>query len=169
MSAHASEYRVETASAEETESLGARLASLLPKGTVVALRGDLATGKTCLVRGMAAYFAQGAEIHSPTFTLVNEYGGRDKLYHLDLYRLGGAEEVADLGYEELFEPDGVCVVEWAERAERLLPRQRLDVALEHAGEDRRRLLFVDHGVLPTGWSEQLGSAIPTKPAAGTDR
>jgi tRNA threonylcarbamoyladenosine biosynthesis protein TsaE len=146
---------VETRSAEETEDLGARLAALLPTGTVVALRGDLATGKTCLVRGMASYFAKGTAIHSPTFTLVNEYGDAHKLYHLDLYRLGGAEEVADLGYEELFEPDGVCVVEWAERAERLLPPRRLDVTLEHAGEDRRQLHFIDHGVLPSDWIQRV--------------
>ena len=92
-----------------TERLGCALAGLLPAGAVVALFGDLATGKTCLVRGMAAHFAGGAPVHSPTFTLVNQYGADPALYHLDLYRLGGPEELADLGYEELFEPDGVCV------------------------------------------------------------
>lgn len=106
----------ETNSPEETERLGYALAGVLPLGAVVALRGELASGKTCLVRGMAARCARGTPIHSPTFTLVNQYPGSPTLYHLDLYRLS-TEEVADLGYEELFEPDGIAVVEWAERAE----------------------------------------------------
>ncbi|MDX9974866.1 MAG: tRNA (adenosine(37)-N6)-threonylcarbamoyltransferase complex ATPase subunit type 1 TsaE [FCB group bacterium] len=149
---------LETRSPEETERLGTVLASIVPPGSVVALRGDLAAGKTCLVRGMAAYYAKGVPIHSPTFTLVNEYGDSPRLFHVDLYRLD-PEEVLDLGYEEIFEPEGVTVVEWAERAERLLPSQRLDVLLEHAGGDRRHLSFRDHGVMSEGWTEQLASAL----------
>jgi len=137
-----------TTSEAESEALGGRLAEVLPSGTVVALRGDLATGKTCLVRGMARHFAgPDTLVHSPTFTLVNEYGGERVLYHLDLYRLQGATEVAGLGYEELFDaPEGICVVEWAERAEALLPGRRLDVALEHAGGDTRRLTLTNRGI-----------------------
>jgi tRNA threonylcarbamoyladenosine biosynthesis protein TsaE len=145
---------VETASPEQTERLGHALAGIVPPGTVVALRGELASGKTCLVRGMAARFASGTAIHSPTFTLVNEYGDSPRLYHIDLYRLS-TEEVADLGYEELFDPDGVAVVEWAERAEPLLPERRLDVALEHAGGDRRRFTFIDRGAMPRNWRAPL--------------
>ena len=141
-----------------TERLGCALAGLLPDGTVVALFGDLATGKTCLVRGMAVHYAGGAPVHSPTFTLVNQYGEDPALYHLDLYRLGGPEELADLGYEELFEPDGVCVVEWAERAGVLLPSQRLEVHLFHEGGDARRLVFDDRGVMPEGWELALFAA-----------
>jgi tRNA threonylcarbamoyladenosine biosynthesis protein TsaE len=150
-------YVVETESPEETEQLGRNLARLVPPGTVIALRGDLASGKTCLVRGMAAHYANGVPIHSPTFTLVNEYGDATRLYHIDLYRLD-PDEVADLGYEELFEPEGVTVVEWAERAERLLPPKRLDVFLEHAGGDRRRLSFTDRGVMPADWQTHLRQA-----------
>jgi len=146
---------VETQSPEQTERLGYALAALIPSGTVVALRGELASGKTCLVRGMARRYASGVPVHSPTFTLVNEYGDSPRLYHIDLYRLS-REEVADLGYEELFEPEGITVVEWAERAEGLLPVRRLDIFLEHAGGDRRRLTFVDHGAMPEGWREALG-------------
>ncbi len=148
-------WTVETTSPAETEALGGRLAALLSDGAVVALRGDLATGKTCLVRGMAAYFEGEDEVHSPTFTLVNEYGHARRLYHLDLYRLAGADEIAALGYEELFDPQGVCVVEWAERAEALLPPRRLDVFLEHIEDDRRRLTFENHGLLAPGWSDAL--------------
>ena len=131
-------YRV-----EETEALGEQLAALLPPGAVVALHGDLATGKTCLTRGMARHFAGATPVHSPTFTLVNEYGAGRVLYHLDLYRLGSADELLTLGYEDIVESDGVCVIEWAERAAGFLPEKRIDVYLEHGGGDTRRLRFVN--------------------------
>lgn len=144
-----------TSSPDETEQLGAWLADTLPDGSVVALRGDLATGKTCCVRGMARSFGSTEIVHSPTFTLVNEYGDERRLYHLDLYRLAGPEEVADLGYEELFEPDGICVVEWAERAGGLLPGRRLDIGLAHGGGDRRVITLENHGLLPDGWERAV--------------
>lgn len=157
------EFLVTTHAPEQTEALGRALLSVLPAGTVVALRGDLATGKTCLVRGMASVCAAGAPIHSPTFTLVNEYGQNPRLFHIDLYRLSGPDEVADLGYEELFDSDGICVIEWAERAEVLLPQIRLEVHLRHAGGDDRELRFIDHGIMPGGWEQRLenGLAQPT--------
>ena len=140
-----------THSAEETESLGERLAPWLPPGTVVALHGELATGKTCLTRGMARYFTGDTPVHSPTFTLVNEYGRDRILYHLDLYRLGGPEELLTLGYEDIVETDGVCVIEWADRAEGLLPEERLDIYLEHVGGDTRRLRFVNRCLDEATW------------------
>lgn len=139
----------------ETEDLGRRLAALLPRGAVVALHGDLASGKTCLVRGMAAFFAQGQPIHSPTFTLVNEYGENPKLFHLDLYRLRDAGDLAGLGYEEFLDSDGVTVIEWAERAGQLLPRRRVDVQLSHDGGDRRQIELRNLGLLPSGWQQKL--------------
>jgi tRNA threonylcarbamoyladenosine biosynthesis protein TsaE len=145
------EVELITTSPAETERLGRRLGALLPKGSVVALQGELASGKTCLVRGMAAHFGHLESVASPTFTIINQYGTLTPLYHLDLYRLEGIDEVLDLGYEELFEPDGVTVIEWAERALPLLPEQRVDVFLEHAGGDRRRITLHDYGVLPHGW------------------
>lgn len=151
--------QIETRSPEETERLGFALAHLLQKGMVVALCGDLATGKTCLVRGMARHFSNGIGVHSPTFTLVNRYGEDPPLYHLDLYRLAGPEELADLGYEELFDPDGVCVIEWAERAGTTLPARRVDITLEHGGGDLRRLEIQGSGLLPEGWRETLESAL----------
>ena len=153
------EFTIDTASPEDTRRLGAALAQLLPRGAVVALRGDLATGKTCLVSGMAEHFAETDYVHSPTFTLVNQYGENPALLHVDLYRLGGPDEVADLGYAELFDSEDICVVEWAERAEVLLPERRLDVQLEHAGRDRRRLTFHDRGLLGEGWKERLAQAM----------
>ena len=150
------EFSFETGSPEQTEEVGFLLAGLVPKGALIALHGDLAAGKTCLVRGMARCFDQHAPVHSPTFTLVNQYGSDAPLYHLDLYRLGGPDELADLGYEEIFDSEGVCVVEWAERAEGLLPAQRIDIHLAHAGGDRRTLRFHNRGIaLPADFEARL--------------
>lgn len=142
-------------SPQRTERFGAILASILPPGAVVALFGDLATGKTCLVRGMARALAGDEPIHSPTFTLVNQYGAPPVLYHLDLYRLSGEAELAELGYEELFDSDLCCVIEWAERAEGVLPAQRVDIHLSHAGGDKRQLELRNNGLLSDGWQDQL--------------
>lgn len=140
-----------TRSPEETESLGRRLAAACRPGAVVALHGDLASGKTCLARGMASQAAPGATIHSPTFTLINEYGHPPGLYHLDLYRLENIAEVHGLGLEDLMgQNDALFVVEWAERAQGLLPEQRVNVYLEHAGGDERRIRIEDNGGLVAG-------------------
>lgn len=136
---------VVTHSPEETENLGARLAPLLPGGTVLALYGDLASGKTCFVRGLARHFAGQELVHSPTFTLVNEYGEGPRLYHLDLYRLSEDTELVELGYEEIFGGEDVCAVEWAERAGKLLPVRRVDVRFSHLQGDQRRILIEDVG------------------------
>lgn len=137
---------IETSSPEETEALGRKIAAIMDRG-VIALRGELASGKTCFVRGLAQHFSTTPIVHSPTFTLINEYGAERKLYHFDLYRLGGPYEVEDLGATELFTSDALCAVEWADRAEILLPPQRLDILFEHAGEDRRRVTITNHGAL----------------------
>lgn len=144
-----------THSEAETEALGQAFGRLLQRGGLVALRGDLAAGKTCFVRGMARAFGESGHVHSPTFTLVNEYGESPKLFHLDLYRLGGPRELIDLGYEELFDGPHACAVEWAERAEGLLPARRAEIALAHAGGDARTMRIDDHGLLPAGWRDEL--------------
>ena len=154
-----------TESAAQTREVGGRLAEMLKclgnrsGGRVVALRGDLATGKTCLVQGMAERLLLDNPVHSPTFTVVNEYGTSPTLYHLDLYRLSGPEELADLGYEEIFDSEAICAVEWSERAEEVLPEERLDVLLEHAGAENRRIQFEDRGLLPEGWRDLLSRAL----------
>ncbi len=157
-------FECTTHSPEETEALGACLADMAPAGAVLALHGDLATGKTCLTRGMTQRFAGAGIVHSPTFTLVNEYGDERVLYHIDLYRLGSEEELLTLGYEDFIESDGVCVIEWADRAPHFLPQQRLDIFLEHAGGDMRRLRFENRGTLPDGWQQML-----TANTANTDK
>ncbi|HOP98869.1 MAG TPA: tRNA (adenosine(37)-N6)-threonylcarbamoyltransferase complex ATPase subunit type 1 TsaE [Verrucomicrobiota bacterium] len=100
----------------ETEAIGETLGQMAQHGSVFALSGDLGAGKTQLVKGMARGLGITARVHSPTFTLVNVYtGGRLTLYHLDLYRLNGPEEILAAGLEEYLQPDGVAVIEWAER------------------------------------------------------
>ncbi|HDP35423.1 MAG TPA: tRNA (adenosine(37)-N6)-threonylcarbamoyltransferase complex ATPase subunit type 1 TsaE [Candidatus Hydrogenedentes bacterium] len=146
---------VTTHSPEDTESLGGRLAGMLPSGAVIALYGDLATGKTCLTRGMARTLAGANAVHSPTFTLVNEYGKEHVLYHIDLYRLGNEEELLTLGYEDIIESGGVCVIEWADKAPHFLPQQRLDIRLEHGGGNTRRIRIENKQMLPDGWQNDL--------------
>lgn len=158
------EHTFETQSPEETEAVGYVLAGLIPRGTLVALQGELAAGKTCLVRGMARQFDNGAPVHSPTFTLVNQYGGEYPLYHLDLYRLGEPDELADLGYEELFDSDGLCVVEWPERAGGLLPDERIIISISHGGGDRRHFRITSQGIaLPDDWYARIMAALTTAP------
>jgi tRNA threonylcarbamoyladenosine biosynthesis protein TsaE len=100
----------------ETESLGERWGREAKPGLVIGLSGDLGAGKTQLVKGIARGLGVTARVHSPTFTLVNEYGGgRLKLFHLDLYRLETREQIIGAGLEEYLQPEGVAVIEWAER------------------------------------------------------
>lgn len=137
----------ETEGPDETRALGARLARALAPGDVVALYGDLGTGKTHLVQGLCA--ALGVPRHavtSPTFTLVHEYaGGPFPLYHLDAYRIRDVNEFFELGYEEYFYGDGVCLVEWPARVEPLLPAHTIRLRLAHRGGDRRRVTLVQTG------------------------
>ncbi len=137
---------VETASPEETLALGARLAPLLAPGDVVALYGDLGAGKTHLVKGIAQGLGVDPEsVSSPTFTLVNEYAGRDPagaplaLYHLDVYRIEQLRELEEIGVEEILWGEGLCLVEWPERMEALLPPHTLRLRLLHGEGDRRRI------------------------------
>jgi tRNA threonylcarbamoyladenosine biosynthesis protein TsaE len=127
-----------TADEEATADAGARLAESLGAGQVVLLHGDLGAGKTAFVRGIARGLgADEGEVSSPTFTLVQEYRGRVTLFHVDLYRLE-EREVDDLGLEELILGDGVVAIEWAERW-RGRPDDAIEVRIEDAGEDRRRI------------------------------
>ena len=132
---------LESDSPERTEAFAADLAESLCGGEVIALHGDLGAGKTRFVRGLLRGLG-GSEraVSSPTFVLLNVYpGGRLTVYHLDAYRVSGSDDFEAIGFSELLEQGGVVVVEWAERVEALLPRERVDVRIEHLGEDRRRL------------------------------
>src|SRR3972149_7580627 len=134
----------DSASAEETERVGQILGGLLRPGDVVALFGELGSGKTVLVRGIAAGLGcLPSQVHSPSFTLVNEYVCRPRdawrMAHLDLYRIRSEEELPGIGWDEYVHSRHVVAVEWADRALRWLPGDHLRVRLEMLGYDRRRL------------------------------
>ncbi len=131
----------ETTSPAETMALGARLAERLRPGDVVALYGDLGAGKTHLAKGLcAALGVPEADVNSPTFTIVNEYDGSAfPIYHFDAYRIRHADEFFELGFEDYFYGRGLCLVEWPERIEALLPPATLRLRLSHVDEHRRRI------------------------------
>jgi len=120
----------ETNSPEETWQLAAELADELEPGTVIALHGDLGAGKTCFIQGYAAALGIDEPITSPTYTIIGEYEGRLTLHHIDLYRLSGPEEALGLGLEEYFDVNGITAIEWAERAEGLLPPDLLHIQIK---------------------------------------
>ena len=129
---------------EETEALGARLARALEPGAVVAFTGDLGAGKTAFVRGLARGLGIRDRVTSPTFTVVNEYeGGRLPLFHFDLYRLGCADELFDIGWEDYLARGGVCAVEWSERMEELLEPGTIRVDLRRGEDEDRRVITVE--------------------------
>jgi tRNA threonylcarbamoyladenosine biosynthesis protein TsaE len=137
-------------SAVETEALGEQLGRAAQRGWVIALRGDLGAGKTQFVKGLARGLQISGRVHSPTFTLVNEYsGGRLKLFHLDLYRLETRDQVLSAGIQEFLQPDGVSVIEWAERwfGEPMeFGRQKVwRVSIEIAGDTERKICYDDFG------------------------
>ncbi|MEP6916236.1 MAG: tRNA (adenosine(37)-N6)-threonylcarbamoyltransferase complex ATPase subunit type 1 TsaE [Acidobacteriota bacterium] len=132
------QWDVLTASEEETTQAGERLAADLRPGDVVLLDGDLGAGKTAFVRGLARGLgADGEDVSSPTFTLVQEYRGRVRLHHVDLYRLE-PREIADLGLDELTSGDGIVAIEWSERWPDA-PAPAWVVRLAHVGNEQRRI------------------------------
>jgi tRNA threonylcarbamoyladenosine biosynthesis protein TsaE len=138
----------------ETESLGEKFGRAAQRGWVIALSGDLGAGKTQFVKGLARGLGISARVHSPTFTLVNEYGGgRLKLFHLDLYRLETRARILSAGIGEFLQPDGVAVIEWAERLQNSefevhhseKKEKLLSVKIEIAGGSERKIVYDDFG------------------------
>ena len=132
----------------ETESLGAEWGRAARQGQVLALNGDLGAGKTQWVRGLARGLGIPARVHSPTFTLVNEYGGgRLQLFHLDLYRLETPAQILSAGVEDYLTPEGVTVIEWAERAfnPASSPPGLITVRFEILGDTERKIIYDDPG------------------------
>jgi tRNA threonylcarbamoyladenosine biosynthesis protein TsaE len=135
----------------ETEALGERWGRAAQAGLVLALSGDLGAGKTQLVKGLARGLGVAVRVHSPTFTLVNEYaGGRLRLFHLDLYRLETPAQLRSAGVEEYLQPDGVAVIEWAERLREELrqppaggPVRLVRVMIEITGDTGRKITYDD--------------------------
>ena len=145
---------------EDMRALGEAVGGLLQRGDVVALTGDLGAGKTTFVQGAAIGLGvEGGHVTSPTFTLVKEYRGRFPVYHLDVYRLDRIQEVIDLGFEELLDPDGVAFVEWGDAIEGLLPEDHLELQLQTRADDDIRSAKLTAG---NGWAgrwEHLEAAV----------
>ena len=124
----------------DTRALGLKIADAMEPGDVVALIGDLGTGKTALTRYIAEGLGISGAISSPTFTIVKEYrSGRLPLYHFDVYRLGSGEELLDIGAEEMLEGDGACVIEWADIVADVLPEDALAIRLDYGENEGERI------------------------------
>ena len=123
----------------ETEDLGARIARQLPDGSVVAFYGELGSGKTAFVRGMARGMGIDAPVSSPTFTIVNEYLGARSLFHFDMYRLGSADELYDIGWEDYLGRNGVCAVEWSENVAGAFEGDEIVVTFRKLGDTAREI------------------------------
>jgi tRNA threonylcarbamoyladenosine biosynthesis protein TsaE len=127
-----------TQNEKETIELAKTLAKSLKAGDVIALYGELGSGKTCFVKGVAEGLEFKGEVTSPTFVLINEYKGKLPIYHFDCYRLDTLKEFEKLGYEEYFYDDGVCLIEWAEKIRSLLPEKRIDVFINYSEKPEER-------------------------------
>ena len=123
----------------ETEDLGRRLAETLPDGAVVAMYGDLGAGKTAFVRGMARGLGLSCRVSSPTFTIVNEYLGERELIHFDMYRLSGADELFEIGWEDYLSRGAICAVEWSEKVRDAFFGDEITVTIEKIGDTSRRI------------------------------
>lgn len=131
-----------THSADETVAFGRTLAELLVPPKLVLLRGELGAGKTTLVKGIASAFEAAAEedVTSPTFTLVHEYRGpRTNVYHIDLYRIDTQRELDTLALDDLCAPDSILLIEWGEKFQRFLRERDLEIVLDRAGDNERRI------------------------------
>lgn len=136
-------------SEQETEALGEALVKQLAPGTVVAFTGDLGAGKTAFVRGMARGLGIQARVTSPTFTIVNEYeGGRLPLFHFDLYRLGSAEELFDIGWEDFLRRGGICAVEWSENVSDALEEGTVFIDIRRGNGPNDRIITGKGAELP---------------------
>jgi tRNA threonylcarbamoyladenosine biosynthesis protein TsaE len=125
---------------EETKKFGRELSEKLSPGSIIALTGDLGTGKTALTKAIAEGLGVKEMITSPTFNIVRQYdSGRLPLYHFDVYRIGDVDEMYELGYEEYFFGEGVCVIEWADIIEEIIPEDAIRIEIEYGEKEGERI------------------------------
>ncbi len=129
---------------KETEEFGIKLGKLLKSGDILCLNGDLGAGKTTITKSIGIGLGVEEYITSPTFALINQYRGRIPVYHFDVYRLEHVEELYDLGFDEYFYGDGVCIIEWADRIEKMLPEDRIVIDIKKGNSNSERTLYI-HG------------------------
>lgn len=127
----------ETTDDRATIALGERLANFLKPGVIVAFYGDLGVGKTTMIKGIARGLGVKETVKSPSFVIITEYLGRLPVYHIDLYRIRSIEELLNTGFDSYLRSDGVCLIEWAERAEEILPQNTIRIKLTFADSGRR--------------------------------
>ena len=134
-----------TYSPKETMLLGQRLARRLSRGDIIALYGDLGSGKTTFTKGVGKGLGvkNSRKINSPSFVLIKEYEARIPMYHLDLYRLDNLREIEDIAVEEYIYGDGVAIIEWAEKMEKILPKKHISVRFIIKGEQKREIKIED--------------------------
>lgn len=132
-----------TSSPEETVALGKKIGGMLKNGDVIAMQGTLAAGKTTITKGIAAALDIEDTITSPTFCLISEYQGKMPLYHMDVYRLNGAEDFAELGTDDMIYGNGVSIIEWSEKIMTELPRKTILLKITPQ-EDGTRLIEIDN-------------------------
>lgn len=126
-------------SAEETIKLGTIIGKKLKAGNIVALRGNLAAGKTTITKGIAISLGIRDEITSPTYTLISEYEGKIPLYHMDMYRIDGIEEFEMLGVDEYLFGSGISIIEWSERIEEYLPEDHIVIDIQRQDDGTRNI------------------------------
>jgi tRNA threonylcarbamoyladenosine biosynthesis protein TsaE len=126
-------------SLEETEEFGIKLGRSLRRGDILCLNGDLGAGKTTLTKSIGLGLGVEEYITSPTFALINQYSGRLPVYHFDVYRLENVEELFDLGFDEYFYGNGVCIIEWADKIDRMIPKERIVIDIEKGNNLNERI------------------------------
>ncbi len=148
-----------TKNEEETIKLAEKIGLLLKKGDILAMKGDLASGKTTFTKGIAKALKIEDNITSPTFCLINEYEGEKenekiKLYHFDVYRLSGEEEFLNLGSEEILYGEGICVIEWSEKVEGLLPKKSIVCEIKTIKDCEREIKIENWNNGKIDWEEK---------------
>ncbi len=145
--------RVNSASPEETHEIGLRIGRSIPPQSIIALQGDLGAGKTTLIKGIAQGFAgvSPREVSSPTFTYLNIYTKTHPIYHFDLYRLRSGDDFLALGFDEYFEQEGLCLIEWPEIILDILPEKTLQIDMNYTSEMGRELILSENNVAISKW------------------
>lgn len=162
-------FRFKSPGEDCTLLLGHRIGELLEPGDILALRGELGAGKTLLVRGIARGLGVPGSVRvtSPTFTIINEYAGRLYLFHLDLYRISGPEEIETLPWQESLFGRGIAAIEWPERLGRLLPSDRMEIEIAITGEESRSISISGRGKKSAGrvaqWADKIADLMNESP------
>lgn len=131
-------------SEENTRELGIKLGKNLKKGDIVCLVGDLGSGKTLLSQSIAKALGVCEDVTSPTFTIIHEYMGQElPLYHFDVYRINNPDDMFEIGFSEYLYGEGICLIEWADRIEELIPDDRIKITIQRGEEDHERIIHIE--------------------------